>query len=173
MREYFKYTLIAFGIAIAAKLTIYYIDPLHMQSRVLYIMIAPLVTVLFLYPGMVATRNKEFDGYISGKLASAAGVRMAAISGVFNGVFDYLYYSLINKQVLAYHLAQNITIIKNSGNTPQMTESSIGGVTRFFTPFMQATFPMFITICAGFFFTVVFAYFIRRYRPGEKPSLQA
>jgi len=173
MREYFKYTLIALGVAIVAKLTIFYIDPLHMQSRVLFIMAAPLITVIFLYPGMVATRNKEFGGYITGKLATAGGVRIAAIAGVFNGLFDYLYYAVINKQVLAYHLAQNIAIIKNSGDSPFMIEKSIGGVTNFFTPFMQATFPMFITICAGFFFTIVFAYFIRRYRPGEKSSLQA
>lgn len=170
MREYFKYTLAAISLSIAIKLAIFYTDPLHEQWGASYLIIAPVVTVAFLWPGMVATRDKEFEGYISGKIATAGGVRIAAISGGINGLFDYLYYSVINKQVLAHHLAENIAVINKTITDPQMVKNSIGGATNFFTPFMQATFPMFITITAGFFFTVVFAYFIRRYRPGEKSS---
>lgn len=170
MREYFKYTLAAISLAIAVKLTIFYTDPMHEGWGALYLLTAPIITVAFLWPGMVATRDKEFEGFITGKLATAGGVRIAAISGGLNGLFDYLYYSIINKPVLPHHLAKNIAVVKASKLTEPEIKNSIGGLENFFTPFMQATFPMFITITAGFFFTVVFAYFIRRYRPGEKSS---
>ncbi len=173
MREYFKYTLIGIAISIAIKLVVFYTDPLHAQWGKAYMLISPIVTVIMLWPGMVATRNKEFGGFMSGKLATAGGVRIAAISGVFGGLFDYLYYTYINTQALAYHLALNIAGIKREGGTAFELENRIAGAAKFFSPSMQSVFPMFITICAGFFFTVVFAYFIRRYRPGEKSSLQA
>lgn len=167
MREYFKYTLLATAVSIAAKLGIFYADSMHQTILgKMYLIAAPVVLVLFIYPALVATRDKEFDGYISGKLASAAGVRMAVFVGAFNGFFDYAYYALINKQILITRLQEAVANNKANPefNTPELLANANRGAENFFTPFMQTTFPMFITIAAGFFFTIVFSYVVRRYK---------
>jgi Protein of unknown function (DUF4199) len=170
MREYFKYTLLAVALSFLTKYIVYLVDPMHDTVGQFFMLIAPSFTVAMLVPGMILTRNVEFGGFISGKLASAAGVRMAAISGVLNALFDYLYYTVINVGVLPHHLALVTAKINAAPETEGINKANnVAGAANFFSPFMQVTFPMFITIAAGFFFTIVIAYAIRKYPPGEKP----
>jgi hypothetical protein len=172
MREYLKYTLLAIALSIAAKFAIYAVDPLHEGVGKYFILIAPSFTVAMLYPGMILTRNIEFGGFLSGRLLSAAGVRIAVISAGINGFFDYLYFTAINKALLPNYLVKEIARI-NADTTmePLLKENALKGAANFFTPFMQVTFPMFITVCSGIAFTLILAYFLRKYPEGtpKKP----
>ena len=169
MREYLKYTLLAIGLALVTKVILFYTDPMHEGVGQFYMLIAPTFTIAMLYPGMILTRNIEFEGFVSGRIISAAGVRIAVISGGINALFDYLYYTVINKQVLAHHLSSVVAKINaDTSLDAAMKDSSVKGAANFFSPFMQTTFPMFICIGAGIFFTIVFAYFIRKYPEGQR-----
>lgn len=169
MREYLKYTLLAVVLAIGAKLIIFYVDPTHEGLGKYFLLVAPSFTVAMLYPGMILTRNLEFGGFITGRLISAAGIRITVISGGLNAVFDYFYYSAINTTILPARLANEIAKVNSDPTLDKLTkEHAIGGATNFFSPFMQVNFPMFITMAAGIFFTLVLAYFLRKYPEGQR-----
>lgn len=169
MREYLKYTLMAVVLAIGAKLIIFYTDPTHEGIGKYFLLVAPSFTVAMLLPGMILTRNVEFGGFITGRLISAAGVRITVISGALNALFDYLYYKAINPAILPARLANEIAKINADPTLDKLAkEQNIGGATNFFSPFLQVNFPMFITMAAGIFFTLVLAYFLRKYPEGKR-----
>lgn len=171
MRIYLKYALLATATAIVLKLIIFFIDQQHAGFGRAFVFISPLATILYLLPALIATRNKEFGGFIDGRVAAAAGVRIVAIAAVLNALFDYVYYTVINPLMLPMHRQSQILAAQQDKTMPaDMLQRNIDGINNVFTPFRQTTFTIFFVIGLGLAFTFIASMAVRIKRPTQNSN---
>lgn len=169
MREYFKYTLLATVIAIAVKVAILQTDPLHDSwGRAAFLLIAPITLTVFIPIAIWRTRVVEFEGFASGRINAAAGVRVVLFAALFNALFDYVYFSYLNTSVIP-HLADQIHAVIDATKDMPASEKAKAheDIRQSSTVGRHVMINNFIVIGVGFFVTLVSAVALRKTKDGK------
>lgn len=135
----------------------------HAKEIAGYLAIA--IALLTIYFGIKHIRNKQNGGVLSFKNALYYGCVIAAVAGIFVGIADVFYVTVIHPGYTQEYLQYLNESVKNSSRTPEQIEKLIQDNTKrieSYTPFSYFTTRFGTVVLMGALESLLFAALLKR-----------
>ncbi|MFI5164116.1 MAG: DUF4199 domain-containing protein [Bacteroidia bacterium] len=139
MNYSFRCALVSTGIFVAIKLSTFLTHTQFSGIGAYSGLIALALTGVPLYFGIRHKKNHELGGYITIRQVMIAGVVISLQACVMVAVYNFIHYSFIDKEVIAYWTAEAKRLGALEKKSDAEIQAAIIMLTEFYSPFKQAT----------------------------------
>jgi Protein of unknown function (DUF4199) len=123
-------------------------------------LIALALTIIPLYAGIKHKRDHEFGGFISIRQVWITGIIISVQAGILIAIYTFIHYSFIDTEVIPHWVMEAKRLgLQEKKSQPEIQEA-IDMLTRFYSPFKQATVASLGILGTGALFSFILSTFM-------------